>query len=403
MDPTLLAQSLVFALDLTVTLLLWLNYRHLRLTYLALATLAGTLEIARQIVDTLIILNVDLVALWHLTSVLQFSSSLVFLGALLRVQRDARRLTWLTVPLTLMFVGIYGAQQLTGFESTTREWYVFYVPLLLTQTLIVWRGSVLGPRWPLSRVVLLVTGMALLVIRSWLPVYMHVVYDQLFYTLYYLETLICPMMLGALVLSALEHTHRRVQSLLADRIQAGTDLQFILDHSLDVIVTTDEAGTIQSWSLRGEQEFGYAHDQAVGRLTIHDLLVDHPTEGTWDVSAEFETPVRRAHGPDGLVKVRVQTVERDSRSYRIYVLQDVSAQAEIRKQRAVLDRQLQHAVKLEGLGVLAGGIAHDFNNILTSLFGNISLAKMELATHHRAWSYLTDAESWRHTIERGAI
>ena len=73
MDPTLLAQSLVFALDLTVTLLLWLNYRHLRLTYLALATLAGTLEIARQIVDTLIILNVDLVALWHLTSVLQFS------------------------------------------------------------------------------------------------------------------------------------------------------------------------------------------------------------------------------------------------------------------------------------------------------------------------------------------
>ncbi|MBW1750864.1 MAG: PAS domain S-box protein, partial [Deltaproteobacteria bacterium] len=42
-----------------------------------------------------------------------------------------------------------------------------------------------------------------------------------------------------------------------------------------------------------------------------------------------------------------------------------------------LENELNKADKLESIGVLAGGIAHDFNNILTSLLGNISLARME--------------------------
>ncbi|MGO9567916.1 MAG: PAS domain S-box protein [Desulfomonilaceae bacterium] len=40
------------------------------------------------------------------------------------------------------------------------------------------------------------------------------------------------------------------------------------------------------------------------------------------------------------------------------------------------EEQLLKIEKLESLGVLAGGIAHDFNNILTSILGNIALAKM---------------------------
>ncbi len=40
-----------------------------------------------------------------------------------------------------------------------------------------------------------------------------------------------------------------------------------------------------------------------------------------------------------------------------------------------LEYELQKNAKLESIGILAGGIAHDFNNILTSIIGNLSLAR----------------------------
>lgn len=49
--------------------------------------------------------------------------------------------------------------------------------------------------------------------------------------------------------------------------------------------------------------------------------------------------------------------------------------------------------KLESLSLLAGGIAHDFNNIMTSITGNISLAKLDIPTGHSdLHSYFKDIE-----------
>ena len=41
-----------------------------------------------------------------------------------------------------------------------------------------------------------------------------------------------------------------------------------------------------------------------------------------------------------------------------------------------MEKELLRTEKLESIGTLAGGIAHDFNNVLTSVLGNISLAKV---------------------------
>lgn len=64
--------------------------------------------------------------------------------------------------------------------------------------------------------------------------------------------------------------------------------------------------------------------------------------------------------------------------YRVANVQDVSERNRVEAERLSVDRKVQHAQKLESLGVLAGGIAHDFNNILMTILGNASIALLDL-------------------------
>jgi two-component system, cell cycle sensor histidine kinase and response regulator CckA len=60
------------------------------------------------------------------------------------------------------------------------------------------------------------------------------------------------------------------------------------------------------------------------------------------------------------------------------------------EQRHKLEAQIQHAQKLESLGVLAGGIAHDFNNLLTSIVGYSDLARLSVPAGAVAAGYIDE-------------
>lgn len=62
----------------------------------------------------------------------------------------------------------------------------------------------------------------------------------------------------------------------------------------------------------------------------------------------------------------------------IVIAHDVTERKQAEEERRALETRIQHAQKLQSLGVLAGGIAHDFNNLLMGVLGNASLALVDL-------------------------
>ena len=58
-----------------------------------------------------------------------------------------------------------------------------------------------------------------------------------------------------------------------------------------------------------------------------------------------------------------------------------------------MEEELLRSQKLESVGLLAGGIAHDFNNILTTILGNVSMAKMQVAPEDEMFDLLKEAET----------
>ena len=61
------------------------------------------------------------------------------------------------------------------------------------------------------------------------------------------------------------------------------------------------------------------------------------------------------------------------------IMRDVTERHIAEEERQQLQVKMQHAQKLESLGILAGGIAHDFNNLLMGVMANASIALDELS------------------------
>lgn len=110
---------------------------------------------------------------------------------------------------------------------------------------------------------------------------------------------------------------------------------------------------------------------------------------------EVDHRLRTKSGEWKWILTRGRVVERDREGHAIRVTgthEDISERKRLEEERRNLESQLQHAQKLESLGILAGGIAHDFNNLLLAILGNAGLAQMELSPSSPAQPHLADIE-----------
>ncbi|HKI74354.1 MAG TPA: histidine kinase N-terminal 7TM domain-containing protein [Pseudomonadales bacterium] len=67
---------------------------------------------------------------------------------------------------------------------------------------------------------------------------------------------------------------------------------------------------------------------------------------------------------------------------------DITESRLLEEQNTRIELQLQHAQKLESLGVLAGGIAHDFNNLLMPILGYLDLIQDRTRNDAQVSEYL---------------
>jgi len=86
----------------------------------------------------------------------------------------------------------------------------------------------------------------------------------------------------------------------------------------------------------------------------------------------------RKNGDELIVKLQSSPVKHEGRQAFLVSAEEVSIEKEHDDEHHQLKAQLEHAQRLESLGVLAGGIAHDFNNLLTAILGNAELARGRL-------------------------
>lgn len=319
----ILSAGFVFAINLIAFVGLSLSYSKSRKPYLAIACTAVVIEVTRQIPDTLLVQYPDSNSLYILSFSLQFLASLTLLCSLLRSYASLRTRDYGLIAL-LAIAALTGVsyQSSTGLPQSTLTWYIVSAPAILATLAIVWAVWRLKSRFSAGWFMLSLSTLALFIVRVLIPAIESI---ELLYLVYYMEVLLFPTAISALGLIEVEMTHDRVRALLDSQTQSRSDLQFIIDNSLDIILTADNVGLLQSWNKRAESLFGYTEEQAKGKLHIDELFSDNYCHQNAEAPTAFEATMENVDGASFPVTIRLKTVFRNSESYSIYVVNSDSA------------------------------------------------------------------------------
>jgi len=166
----------------------------------------------------------------------------------------------------------------------------------------------------------------------------------------------------------------------------------------DAIVSLDDQGHISIWNEAATRIFGFTEQEAIGS-DIHSLILpDQYRERAYQalkklfetgtsplIGQTLELIAKRKDGDQFPVELSISSMKKGEAWHATGIIRDIT-------ERKKMEEELLKAQKIESLGVLAGGIAHDFNNILTSILGNVSLAKTYLSPQDEVFERLAATE-----------
>jgi len=142
------------------------------------------------------------------------------------------------------------------------------------------------------------------------------------------------------------------------------------------VLMINGAGEIILMNRELERQFGYERTELIGHPV--EMLLPHAVRAAHvDVRRSFfDSPAVRSMGAgrelfgqrkDGTqfpVEIGLNPIQSDDGLIVLASVVDISTRKQAERAIETQKEQLQHAQKMEAVGLMAGGIAHDFNNLL---------------------------------------
>ena len=173
--------------------------------------------------------------------------------------------------------------------------------------------------------------------------------------------------------------------------------------------TVNDRGIVLSVNRYGAEQLGYEVDDLVGTDVLAIFFEDDKENVTNQLAHCVANPNEVHHWEfrkvckDGSI-MWVREAARaitgtDGEVLVLVVCEDITERKRVEDERRQLEAQVQHAQKLESLGVLAGGIAHDFNNLLVGILGTAGMTMADDSLGSSAKHNLQEIEK---TAQRAA-
>jgi len=176
----------------------------------------------------------------------------------------------------------------------------------------------------------------------------------------------------------------------------------LFENSNDIIYTIDLSGHFTSINKTGRRISGYSQEEALA-MNIMDVIPERHQTIVHEMmtrrvagmqSTHYDICIITKDGREVPVELSAGVIFSDGVPIGIQgSARDISERLAAEEERKRLEAQVQHAQKLEGLGVLAGGIAHDFNNLLVGVLGYAGLALTKLPPDSVARRYVQKIEA----------